>query len=83
MKMLRFSDIVHVFEPSGEDYFDKEALKELRKSSEHTFKNEDYTQDREVVQKALSSRVYEGEGLKNDEGRGQIYRDGRGTEPRC
>ena len=70
VKTLRFSEVLHVFEPSGEDYFDKEALKDFRKSSEPTFKNEDYTQDREVVQKALSARVHEGEGLKNDEGWG-------------
>ena len=48
-RTLRFSEIVHVFEPSGEDYFDKEALIQLRKSKEQPFKNEDHTQNRQAV----------------------------------
>ena len=83
VRTLRFSEIVHVFEPSGEDYFDKEALIQLRKSQEQPFKNEDYTQSRQAVQEALSSRINEGEGLKNDEGRRHICGNGRCTEPRC
>ena len=32
--MVNFSPILHVFEESGTDFFDKEALRDLRKVSE-------------------------------------------------
>ena len=82
VKTLRFSEILHVFEPSGEDYFDKEVLKDFRKSSQTAFSHEDYTKDREAVQKALSKWVDEREDVKDNEGGGQVYRDGRCTLPR-
>ena len=65
-KTLKFSNILHVFEHSGEDFFDKEVLRDLRKSSEPSSCHEDVSKDREAVKEALSTGFYEGQGNEGD-----------------
>ena len=69
MKTVNFSPIIHVFEESGEDFFDKETLRDLRRSSEVGSCHEDWSaQDRENIKKALAQGVYEGQDPEDDEG---------------
>ena len=67
-KTLKFSNILHVFKHSGEDFFDKEVLRDFRKSSEPSSCHEDFSKDREAVKKALSKGFYEGQDPEGDEG---------------
>ena len=78
---MKFSDILHVFEPSGEDFFDKEVLRDLRKSSEPSSCHEDVSKDREAVKEALSKGFYEGQGNEGNEGSREVCRGGRSTQP--
>ena len=67
-RTVLFSEVVQVFDPSGEDYFDKQSLIQIRKSKEQPFRNEDYSQSKQAVQEALSrgngQTFNEGESLK-------------------
>ena len=81
VKMLKFSHVLHVFEESGEDFFDKEALKDLRKSSQTNTCHEDFSKDRERIKEALAKGFYEGEDHSDDEGSREVRGNGRSPQP--
>ena len=66
-KSVCFSEVIEVFDGEGEDYFDKEFLRDLRKPLGSTFKHEVHTQEHKgLVQQALGSGAYPQ--TKDDEG---------------
>ena len=64
-KTVCFNEVIQIFDEEGEDYFDKETLRDLRKPLGSNFKHESYTQNKRLVQQALGSGNPE---AKDDEG---------------
>ena len=89
-KTVSFNQVIQVFDEEGQDYFDKETLRDLRKPIGSTFKHEVHAPETKgLVQQALSSgnpqtKVDEGdEGIRQiGGGRGRIVtRGGRCIRP--
>ena len=86
-KSVCFNEVIEVFDGEGEDYFDKEFLRDLRKPLGSTFKHEVHTQEHKgLVQQALGSGAHPQ--TKDDErderirqvggGRGRVVTRSRG-----
>ena len=87
-RTVLFSEVVQIFDPEGEDHFDKHSLIQIRKTQGEPFKDESYTEScKQAVQEALSGSYEQtldkGEALKGNERGPQVCGDGGGTVPRC
>ena len=74
-KTVCFNQVIQIFDEEGEDYFDKETLRDLRKPIGSNFKHESHTKDKRLVQQALGSGNPEAE---DDEGSKRIRQAGGG-----
>ena len=72
-KSVCFNEVIEVFDGEGEDYFDKEILRDLRKPIGSTFKHEVHTQETKgLVQQALGSGDSQTKDDERDKGIRQI-----------
>ena len=85
-KTVCFNEVIQVFDGEGEDYFDKETLRDLRKPIGSNFKHESHTQNKRLVQQALGSGNPQakddegGEGIRQVGGcRGRLITRGGGS----